>query len=76
MTDDDECIHGLGPVSACTICNGRARREAIAESESPRLFAAKITEHCPTCSLPIHLGQMLAWLPDRQVTHQDCWEES
>lgn len=25
--EDDECIHGLGPVSACVICNGRGRQE-------------------------------------------------
>lgn len=23
----DECIHGLGPVACCVVCNGRAARE-------------------------------------------------
>lgn len=29
MSDHNECIHGLGPVAACVICNGRAKREAV-----------------------------------------------
>ncbi len=28
MDEEQECIHGLGPISACTICNGRDKREA------------------------------------------------
>jgi len=30
--DEMECVHGLGPVSACVLCNGRARREAKQEA--------------------------------------------
>lgn len=29
---DEECVHGLGPVAACVLCNGRARREAKQEA--------------------------------------------
>jgi hypothetical protein len=29
---DDECVHGLGEVAACVLCNGRARREAKQEA--------------------------------------------
>lgn len=70
---DDECIHGLGPVAACTICNGRARREIAEQAELPRLFAAKFEGQCDNCDLPIMVGQTVAWLPERRATHEGCW---
>lgn len=36
MSGVDECIHGLGPVEACVICNGRAKREAAEAAAWPR----------------------------------------
>jgi hypothetical protein len=69
----DECIHGLGPVEACTICNGRDKREAAANAERPRTFPAKYTSHCRGCNLPIAVGQVVAWLPDHAATHEECW---
>ncbi len=38
---DSECIHGLGPVSACVICNGRAERERAAAAEVVHWFDAR-----------------------------------
>jgi hypothetical protein len=69
----DECIHGLGPVEACTICNGREKREAAERAERPRTFPAKFEGHCLGCNLPIAVGQIVAWLPDRPTTHEGCW---
>jgi len=68
----DECIHGLGPVSACTVCNGRDERERTEASERPRVFPAKYAGQCAACNLPITIGQPIAWLPDRPVTHEGC----
>ena len=70
---DDGCIHGLGPVSACVICNGRAKREKAEHAEAPRKFPAKYAGHCGGCNLPIFAGQLIAWLPDREVMHIECW---
>jgi len=75
---DEECIHGLGPVSACTICNGRAQREAEAEQAAKgkvRYMPARYPGYCPGCNLPIHEGQMIAWVSDHPTVHKKCWEE-
>jgi hypothetical protein len=70
----DECIHGLGLVSACTICNGREARERDrdAREEGWRVFPTKFYGHCPGCNLPIHVGQMIAWQPDQPARHVEC----
>jgi hypothetical protein len=74
MTEPDECIHGLGPTSACTICNGRDRRTERDRAEQPRIFAAQYAAQCRGCDLPIHPGQIVAWHPDIPgATHEDCW---
>lgn len=73
MSGEEECIHGLGPVEACVICNGRAKREAAERAEQPRTFPAKFESQCPECDLPIYVGQMVAWLPERRATHAECW---
>lgn len=69
----DECIHGLGPVAACVLCNGRAQREAAEQAEAPHTFPAKFEGQCPGCDLPIYVGQIVAWLPERKATHEGCW---
>ncbi len=73
LSDVDECIHGLGSVAACTICNGRDDREAAEQAARPRTFPAKFDSQCAECNLPITVGQLVAWLPDRPATHADCW---
>jgi hypothetical protein len=70
VTDDDECIHGLGPVACCTICNGRAKREA--DQPSWRHFPAKYPGQCPGCDLPIAVGQAIAWADGMSVHHEGC----
>lgn len=72
-SDAEECIHGLGPVAGCVLCNGRAEREAATDAGQPRTFPAKYDGQCSECNLPITVGEMVAWLPDHPVTHADCW---
>lgn len=76
---DDECIHGLGPVSACVLCNGRAERDRAAEIAAGeaawRTFPASYEGHCRACYLPIFVGEMIAWRPDAPATHADCQED-
>lgn len=57
---DDECIHGLGPVTACTICNGReAKDRAFADAISHR-FRARFDGECAKCDGAIFVGDMMA----------------
>ena len=70
MSDDDECIHGLGPIAACVLCNGRAKREA--EAVRWVTFFARWPGHCPGCNLPIVEGQMIAWHQGAAAHHDGC----
>ena len=73
---DDECIHGLGPVSACVICNGRAKREAAEQVEQPVVMVTRYQAMCVECDLPIYPGQTIAWYPNhtRPTVHIECLE--
>lgn len=71
--DDDECIHGLGLASACTICNGRDRKREIEDhNDDWREFHAKYEGQCPGCNLPIQVGELVAWKADRPAIHARC----
>lgn len=76
----DECIHGLGPVAHCTICNGRDQADFLAtfngEQHHPRVFQAKYPGQCPGCDLPIMVGQSVAWLPRASNTHNPIFHEA
>lgn len=70
----DECIHGLGLVSACTICNGSdARRKA--EAEAPTLIVTRYQSYCTECDRVIYPGDLIAWFPmnTRSAVHRDCY---
>jgi hypothetical protein len=67
-----ECIHGLGPVSACTICNGRDERDRAVTAERAVTFAAKYPGQCSCCNLPIHVGQILSWDRENPPVHDGC----
>lgn len=41
MNEEEECIHGLGPISACVICNGRAKAETMISDAVRARFEAK-----------------------------------
>jgi hypothetical protein len=74
--NDEECIHGLGPVSACVICNGRARREAAdLDNEPPTFIVTRYQAMCPECDEPIYPGDTIAWFPlhNRPTTHENCY---
>lgn len=74
--EEQECIHGLGPVSACVLCNGRAAAEAktVRVDEAPVTIVARHAGSCPECDLPIYPGQSVAWFPEhtRPTVHAAC----
>lgn len=75
IDEDDGCIHGLGPKSACTICNGSERRAAQAQFSEPvrRIpIEAKYESHCHECDLPISVGQRILWARGEPSIHASC----
>ena len=56
----DECIHGLGLVTACTICNGRDKREAAEAAVVVAYFTARFDGVCYRCADPWSPGEMIA----------------
>lgn len=89
MTDLDECLHGIFPSSACTICNGRdellardgrRRYDDVTTSRVPvddetRIFIAQYDGFCSICHDPVHAGQEIAWKPHSKPAHVMCWVE-
>lgn len=71
MTEQTECIHGLGPTSACVICNGREERERTAE-EPWQVFPAKYDGWCGYCREGIIAGESIAWKPGGRAIHEGC----
>ncbi len=61
----DDCIHGLGPVAACVICNGRAERE---EHDGRRVVARFIAKfpgtRCHHCDGDIEIGDRMGRTAD------------
>lgn len=70
MDDLDECIHGLGPVSACTTCNGRDVAEALVPEW--HVFDAKYPGWCAACHLAINVGDPIGWAVGCQPLHERC----
>lgn len=70
----EECIHGLGDKSACTICSGKDARQRTADAEAVewRVFPAKYPGHCYGCNLPINVGDRIAWKEGVAPLHEDC----
>lgn len=71
---EEECIHLLDP-STCTICNGRDKREAEAESSRYKMFPAKYAGRCSACRFSISIGDLIGWREGEPVLHWDCVEE-
>lgn len=71
---EKECIHGLGLVTACVICNGRAKREEVKENSLAVIMTTRFYGHCPECNTAIHVGEDIAWFPGRgcRTIHASC----
>lgn len=73
--ETDECIHGLGPVTACVICNGRERQERLARfvADPEWLpFPAKFFGRCPACDRSIDTGEALVRTGSGEFIHERC----
>ena len=72
VTDDEECIHGLGLVSACTICNGFDKREQASGWMCRYTFYAKFQSMCPRCDDLIRDGDLVAMYQNDRVVCERC----
>lgn len=70
---DDECPHGLGPKSACTLCNGRAAREAKVCSVGGSTFPAQHRLFCRDCDEWWEPGSLIGRLSTGRYVCAMCW---
>ena len=61
-----ECIHGLGPVTACTMCNGREERERADRDRIVARWAAKFPGTCAMCGTDITAGETIQRTADER----------
>lgn len=71
MMDDDECIHGLGPISACTICNGREKREQARRDLVVMRFPAQYASRL-ACGHEPDIGDLIARMADDRLVCAEC----
>lgn len=72
---NDECIHGLGPVACCVICNGREQRErdearrlaGIVQYSFPARFPGFVE-----CGHFVELGDTLTKLGNDHLVCVEC----
>ena len=73
---DDECIHGLGRVEDCVLCNGRAKREALERSNVViRIFEARFPGKCPWCGDRFDAGSRIGLTSQEQYVCAVCAEQ-
>lgn len=69
--DTAECIHGLGLVAHCTICNGRDEREQRQAAEVEYKFPA--TRDWPlACGHTPSLGEIICRMGDGRILCEEC----
>lgn len=66
----DECIHGMYPVSSCTICNGKDK--ACKEEPEVRVFPARYSGTCWDCDHDIEVGDLIQYQEGKPVVHEEC----
>lgn len=68
---DDECIHGLGPIAGCVICNGRAAREEADARRVDMTMPAKYKSLLNCGHFP-EVGDPILRLGDGRWVCEDC----
>lgn len=72
MSDlNDECIHGLGLVAACTVCNGRDARERAQRDEIVARFPARYISLLG-CGHFSEIGEQLTRTADDRLLCEEC----
>lgn len=68
---DADCIHGLGPASACVLCNGRVERERQLAQTVERRFPARFASRL-VCGHDVAVGERIAKMGDGSYRCDDC----
>lgn len=68
---NDECIHGLGLVAACVLCNGKAAAEERTNNLVDYTFTAQYSGTV-SCGCEVDEGDTLVRLRDSRVVCQGC----
>lgn len=71
MNEEQECIHGLGPKSACTICNGREQRERAERDLIVARFPARYISLL-ACGHFSEIGEQIAKTNDDRYLCAEC----
>lgn len=71
LDDAPECIHGLGLVSACVICNGRAAKERAEEKTVDYWFDAGFDSRL-ACGHQAVRGDRLARMKNDTIICEEC----
>lgn len=74
VDEDGECIHGLGPITACTICNGREAKQLKDRWLVWRVFPAQYEGKCRRCQGDIIVGETIGdtATDEPEYIHQGC----
>lgn len=67
----DECIHGLGPVSACVICNGHEQAERRAAHRVVRSISAQF-DSTLRCGHDAQRGDVICQRANEEWICADC----
>lgn len=70
--DEEECPHGAGNQAWCTICNGRDKRDRVAEQKILYSFAAKFNGRCSECHERVEAGEILFARSDGTYACSGC----
>lgn len=72
MPDEDPCIHDIWPPSSCSLCNGRAAREAKIHTVGTT-FPARYRSTCGECGNEFDVDQRIGKLSNDRYAHEACW---
>lgn len=72
MIEEVECIHGLGPVTACVICSGKEKAEREARRTIVRTMGALYDGHCHVCGVWWKEGDSIAKTKSDEYIHEGC----
>lgn len=67
-----ECIHGLGPVEACTICNGRDKAERRKRRVIAHQWPALYDGRCRVCAEQFVVGEAIGRNTDGEIVCSSC----
>jgi hypothetical protein len=69
VSEEEECKHGLDPAT-CSLCLHGPERKVVPTIEVTMM--SRYEGQCPSCDLPIHIGQVIHGLSNGSYVHAGC----